>query len=963
MGNTKKRTFATWVALLLVLLLILPAPAALAETVSSDTEVVSQEEESSVADSPQNDDQEEPTQPETGTSSGEESSSSLEESSESSTLEEETASEDALDGEEGEEEETSSLENTKEETYGAYPLLVTTGHKAYMSGESGSRFFPERSMTRAEMAQVLYNLLAAKPAVQEGHFSDVSQGQWYYTAVNVLVDVGVLSGYGDGTFRPNNTVTRAEFVTALAKCFEMETGTASFTDIEGHWAEEVICSAASMGWISGFDDGTFRPEDTLKRSQVTAILNNALGRTGDGFAADKTLQEFEDVATTYWAFEHIAEAADPVEETIKTGDTVRVIAVGGLRMRKGPGTSYDPIEVLSVGTLLSVTSVSNGWVGVKTKTGATGYVSQEYVAFTYQTFTEPEPDPDPDPDPGDGFYVGQTVRVTAEPSLRLRSGPGTSYTAITTLATGTVITVTSVESNGWLGVKTQGGLTGYVSGEYVVDNASGGGGGTATGASLSSTKLTISQYESVRLDGSVTSNIGAMRWESSDSSVVSTGYTVSYGGNSQGAMLYGVKPGTATITFTDGAGAKATCQVTVTAAEPVRFAYADGNIVPVNTNFDLVGITDTSRAEMRFVIVDGPAQGAYIATESETASQTSTHGLPTNTVKVFRRTVQFSAAGDYTIRAYSNTVAAGTWSTDYYEFTMRVTASNVSSTTATYDSRIPSGDGIAVLANFEGLISEIRDDNIATGNPTVGYGYVVQKNKSFYNNLTEEEAYAQLVNMVNNGGYGDAVENFRKSNNIKMSQAQFDALTSFVYNHGSGVLSTQYGYCLALLNATDPRGISSSSPRTGTVNVTDVDLGKAPVYSSTSINSNLVTSLSLGSTVTVSAYKDYRSSTQQEVWYQVTTSSGQVGWMPAGYVRLSGSAPCDLGWADSTVLANNFLQWNTGGIEGLVYRRLAECKIFFFGNYYEAYHSSGYWKKNTYGFHFPDNISQFDSNR
>jgi GH24 family phage-related lysozyme (muramidase)/uncharacterized protein YraI len=957
-GNTRKRTFATWVALLLALLLILPAPAALAETLPQETEAVSQEETSpseAVSDS-----QEEFPQPEGEGETQEELSSALEEDPEETVEEtgEPSESESSQDPEEGEE--TSSLEETQEETYKAYPLLVTTGHKAYMSGESGSRFYPERAMTRAEMAQVLYNLLAAKPAVQQGHFSDVAKGQWYYNAVNVLVDVGVLSGYGDGTFQPNKIVTRAEFVAALAKCFQMKTGTETFTDIKGHWAESVISSAATMGWISGYTDGTFHPEETLKRAQVTAILNNALGRTGDGFAADKTLQEFEDVSTSYWAFEHIAEAADPVEETIKTGDTVRVLAVGGLRMRKGPGTSYDPIEVLSVGTLLSVTSVSNGWVGVKTKTGASGYVSQEYVAFTNQTFTAPEPDPDPDPGTG-GFQVGQTVKVTAEPSLRLRSGPGTNYDAITTLATGTLVTVTSVESNGWLGVKTQGGMTGYVSGDYVVVNT--GGQGTATGASLSSSKLTIAQYRSVRLDGSVTSNISAMHWESSNTGVVSTGYTVSYGGNSQGAMLYGVKPGTATITFTDGSGTKATCQVTVTAAEPVRFAYAEGNIVPVNTNFDLVGITDSSRAEMKFVIVKGPAEGSYVATEYETASRTSTHGLPTNTVKVFHRTVQFSAVGDYTIRAYSNTVKAGTWSTGYYEFTLRVTGSNVNSTTATYDSRIPSGDGISVLANFEGLIAEIRDDTIATGNPTVGYGYVVQKNSSFYNNLTEEEAYAQLVNMVNNGGYGNAVENFRTKNNIKMSQAQFDALTSFVYNHGSGVLSTQYGYCLALLNATDPRGISESSPRTGTVNVTDVDLGKAPIYSSTSTSSSLVTSLSLGSTVTVKGYKDFRSTTQQEVWYQVTTSSGQVGWMPAGYVRLSGSAPCDLGWADSTVLANNFLQWNTGGIEGLVYRRLAECKIFFFGNYFEAYHSSGYWNKNTYGFHFPKNISGLDSNR
>ena len=105
-----------------------------------------------------------------------------------------------------------------------------------------------------------------------------------------------------------------------------------------------------------------------------------------------------------------------------------------------------------------------------------------------------------------------------------------------------------------------------------------------------------------------------------------------------------------------------------------------------------------------------------------------------------------------------------------------------------------------------------------------------------------------------------------------------------------------------------------------------------------------------------------RTSTKQEVWYQVSTSGGQVGWMPAGYIQLSGSWTRDLAWADSTVLANNFLQWNKAGgvVAGLVWRRLAECKIFFFGNYDEAYHSNANFSYNTYGFHFPEECEQYD---
>ncbi len=886
MKKTGNRTIITWVALLLALLFILPAPGVLAlEAGSSAVEENSQEESSPQLeeDSSQlqeEDPQEEPQSPEGEVSSeGEESSSALE--SETSQDPEESSS--SL-------EEGSSLEESQEETYDAYPLLVVGGHKAYMSGEPGAKFYPDRNMTRAEMAQVLYNLLASYPSVTENHFSDVSSSAWYAKAVNTLVELKVLSGYEDGTFRPSNPVTRAEFVTAVSKCFQMTSGGSSdFSDVSGHWAESYINYACSQGWISGFEDGTFRPNDNILRSQVTAIMNNALDRTGDGFAADSNTQEFVDVPTSHWAFKHIAEAADPVDDG---------------------GEGEDP--------------------------------------------------------PSTGFQVGQTVRVTAEPSLRLREGPGTEYTAITALATGTKITITSVESNGWLGVKTNGGLAGYVSGEYVVvddGSSEGGGGGTASGASLSASSLTLSQYQSVRLDGSVKSNLSAMTWTSSDPSVAYVGYSVSYGGNSQGAMVYGAKPGTATITFTDGKGTtKATCKVTVTAAEAVRFAYGDDNIVGVEASFNLVGITDSSRTGVKFTIVDGPAKGSFETTTYTTETQNSSYGLPTNTVRVFTRKVSFMAAGEYTIRAYSKT-SSGSWSSDYYEFTVLVTSSNVSSTTTTYDERRASGDIISVLADFEGLVPEIEDDSLASGNPTVGYGYVVQKNSTFYNNMTKSEAYAQLVNMVNAAGYASAVENFRANNNIKMSQAQFDALVSFVYNLGPGVLNTNYDTFKVMLNSTDPTGISSSNKATGTVNVTNVDTGVVQVYSDASLSGSKVTTLNMGSTVTIDTYKAYRSSTKQEVWYHVTTSSGKVGWVSAGYIRLSGNRACDLAWADSTVLANNFLQWNKAGgvIPGLVYRRIAECNIFFFGDYAKAYKASGYWGVNYYGYQFPNDCKQYDS--
>lgn len=950
-GKKRTRRIA---ALLLSLLLTLPAPSALAaesalESASSASSQAPEGESSGEESAAQP--AEESSAPESSQPAGEESqpgegeSSQEEPSSQEPSSSQEESSSQAPEESSGEESGI-SMEDSQQETFASYPLLVVGGHEAYMSGEEGARFYPDRAMTRAEMAQVLYNLLASYPPVTGGSFSDVSDSAWYATAVNTLVELDVLSGYEDGTFRPNNAVTRAEFVTAVCKCFDsLSTGSAGFSDVSGHWAEGFINQAVAEDWISGFPDGTFRPDESIQRCQVTAILNKALERTGSGFAADAVTPEFVDVPSSHWAYEHIAEAADPVYD-----DPTATITGNEVRVRSGPDTTYTILGYVNAGDLVYVLADPSGdWVQIRTVDGIVGYVSSQYVRLD-----EEEPSDDPS-----GFQVGQTVQVTAEPSLNLRAGPGTSYEAITSLTTGVLLTITSVESNGWLGVETASGVEGYVHPDYVeVYTGGGGGGGTATGATVSTNSLTLAQYQSARLDGSVTSNLSAMEWTSSNSSVAYVGYTVPYGGNTEGAIVYGASPGTATLTFTDGAGATATCTVTVTAAESVRFAYSDENIIGVGDNFNLTAITDSSKTGVRFTIVDGPATGSWDTTSYTSESRVSSYGLPTNQVRVFTRSVSFGRAGTYTVRAYSQT-SGGSWSTDYCEFTVMVTSSDIHSSTTTTESRRVSTEGLNIIADFEGSVPEIEDDVLASGNPTVGYGYVVPVNTTFYNNLTTSELFAQLVQIANET-YSPAVENFRSTYNIKMNQAHFDALTSFVFNCGVGTLSSDYGFRRALLNAVDVSGFSGSA--TGTVNVDDVDLGAAPVYSSASTASQQVTTLDIGATVTVTSVSSTRTSTKQEVWYQVTTSGGQVGWMPAGYVQLSGSWTRDLAWADSTVLANNFLQWNkAGGVQpGLVYRRLAECNIFFFGDYEKAMKANGYWGINYYGFNFPDECAQYD---
>ncbi len=757
----------------------------------------------------------------------------------------------------------------------ASPLLVTGGHKTYLSGYSGGLFQPDRPMTRAETAQMLYNLLAAKPPVSSSKFSDVSLNAWYGTAVNVLAEVGVFTGYKGGTFAPEDTITRAEFVTALSKCFTLPDGTSSFTDVpESAWFYPYISAIASKGWISGTGAGAFEPNRSIKRCEAVAVLNAALERLDDDFAAERGVQKFKDVPSSHWAYLHVTEAAAPV---------------GGGEETPNPELSGD-------------------------------------------------------------FQVGKFVQVTAS-GLNLRSKPTTSSTVITVLSQGTVLTITDVSPMPWLGVKTSSNQTGYVSSEYVTSYTPG---TSAGGASVSNSTLSLRQYQSARLDGSITSgSLSAMKWTSSDPSVAVAGYTLNYNGKTQGAMVYGKKPGKTTLTFTDAAGkSKATCTVTVTAPEAVRFAYASENSAVKGKNFDLVAVTDPTRTSVTFKIVSGPADGSYTASTHTEESRNSSHGLPTNTVRVFKKSVSFGMAGTYTLRA----TAAG--DSGYQEFQVFVKEKDESVTATSFEERRCSTQGLNIIANFEGSVPEIEDDNIANGNPTVGFGYVVPKGGTFYNNLTKTELFALLVDKVNNDGYTSAVNRFRKNNSLKMSQAQFDALVSFVYNCGTGTLNaSEYNMPKVMLNVVQPpSGMSESKSYPGVLNI-----GSAVMYKDASRTSATVSTVPSGARVTVigSSY----SSTKQQLWYRVKYSS-KTGWIPAGYISLDASGLVhDLAYADTTSLGNNFLQWHKSGgscIWGLLARRMAECKIFFFGNYAEAYHSSENYYNNTYDFNFPACCKEYE---
>gem|GEM_PF-2062474 len=184
-------------------------------------------------------------------------------------------------------------------------------HFAYLAGNDQGNFNPDAKMTRAQVAQMLYNLLLDNSRGNSASFSDVSSGAWYYEAVITLADKGVISGYTDGTFRPNASITRAEFVTMLSKFTSVSSGSSPFSDVTtSHWAYDYIVSATAKGWIGGYTDGTFRPNQGITRAEAVRVTNVLLGRSADTAYVDANpeINIFSDVKTSHWAYYEIMEA-------------------------------------------------------------------------------------------------------------------------------------------------------------------------------------------------------------------------------------------------------------------------------------------------------------------------------------------------------------------------------------------------------------------------------------------------------------------------------------------------------------------------------------------------------------------------------------------------------------------------------------------------------------------------------
>ena len=189
-------------------------------------------------------------------------------------------------------------------------------HKAYIFGYPDGTVRPNGFITRAEAAAMLSRLLneentssSAKPA-----FID-TPSKWYNNAINAVVARGIMRGYSDGRFKPNAPITRAEFAQMISAIDAKPFGTAPFADVKGHWAELAIGKEYAAGRISGYPNGTFRPDAPITRAEAAHILNKIFERNYDLVSAlqseDKgNIKIFTDLSTSFWGYNDMIEATN-----------------------------------------------------------------------------------------------------------------------------------------------------------------------------------------------------------------------------------------------------------------------------------------------------------------------------------------------------------------------------------------------------------------------------------------------------------------------------------------------------------------------------------------------------------------------------------------------------------------------------------------------------------------------------
>ena len=199
-------------------------------------------------------------------------------------------------------------------------------HYAYIIGYGNNDVRPQNNITRAEVATIFFRLLTDETReanmTKSNGYNDVKDGDWFCCAVSTLSKMGIIKGYEDGSFKPNDPISRAEFA-AIAARFDPDGDKtpATFADVTSHWAKDEISIAANHGWIKGYEDGSFKPDQKITRAETMTLVNRVLNRlpeTKDDLHKDmKTWVDNMD--ETAWYYLAVQEATNSHYFKNKTG--------------------------------------------------------------------------------------------------------------------------------------------------------------------------------------------------------------------------------------------------------------------------------------------------------------------------------------------------------------------------------------------------------------------------------------------------------------------------------------------------------------------------------------------------------------------------------------------------------------------------------------------------------------------
>ena len=199
-------------------------------------------------------------------------------------------------------------------------------HYAFLVGYADGTFGPERNMTRAEVTTMFARLLTEQIEADKTYsstFNDVAKDCWAANYIGYMQQFGIVTGYEDGSFRPDAPVTRAEFAAIASRFEKLTQGSASFTDVpDTHWAVRYINFAATRGWVTGYEDGTFKPEHSITRVEVAAVTCRLLERSADQTYIRSHIGElrtFADMTENHWAYWYAMEAANGHDYTKSGG--------------------------------------------------------------------------------------------------------------------------------------------------------------------------------------------------------------------------------------------------------------------------------------------------------------------------------------------------------------------------------------------------------------------------------------------------------------------------------------------------------------------------------------------------------------------------------------------------------------------------------------------------------------------